>query len=301
MKTLQREYYFSDTYGSPGGLPIDQIDPDAIISTDLRSQTQRYRHEKFDIYHQPHVTDHIMRMVHDLDAEIMDTLRGKRKDNYVHSTTGIFINSAPRTSETGNGSLFHVATSREGRIRTVTTPLSALSPVRDEIETLSVLPSEDNGLYKNGEQFRSSYTPVLLQEDHGYHLHDLDPEEIPPFREDLHIAYVDRFGNVITYAGSETIQSVLQTINTSRDDIVITLNGREYGPYGTAKNLGSAKSGVISVYENEDLNVDVARKWQEGETSTERLELSAYEELGQPRIGDAIAINRNELVRIDVE
>lgn len=205
MNNLKREYYFSDTYGTSSVNPLEKPDADAIITTDFRSRPRGYRHEKFDIYDNPHVTDHILRMVHDLDAQLMDTFTGRKKDEYAASTTGILINSAPRTSSTGNGSHFYVASSREGRIRIVTTPLQALSPVKNEIEVLEHLPNNDNGLYPNGEQFRSSYVGVLLQDDHGIPLENAKIDEIDEPRTDLHLAFVDRFGNLITHAGKQNV------------------------------------------------------------------------------------------------
>lgn len=289
MANLLRSYLFSDTFGSPSSNPLERPDPDAIITTDFRSQRRDEIRREFDIYHDSRQTDHLLRMILDLDAEAVDSYRGEFRDKYAQSSIGVFINVAPRDKKGVNGEPFYVATAREGRIRMVTTPIEALSPIKDEIETLAHLPNEGNGLYRDTEQFRSSYTPALLYNDHGYRLISHDGvDDIPDPSTYWQVAYVDRFGNVVTHAGSAEQNAISARLSSMGSDVRLKIHGVEYGPYATALSLGDAEPGAVSVYNNG--NIDIARKWKANESPAERLEHSAYIQLGRPVIGSGIQL-----------
>lgn len=290
MKNIQRTYLFSDTFGAPAASPLQRLDPDALITTDFRSQRRTEVQREFDIYHDAEQTAHILRMICDLDTEAVDSYRGKLREQYLQSSTGVFINVAPRDKKNTNGQPFYIATAREGRVRVVSTPIEALAPIKSEIETLEHLPNHDNGLYSNTQQFRSSYTPVLLHSDHGYETVQNSIDCIPDPRADWHVSYVDRFGNVITHIESEAERGIiLKGIKAMRNDISITLVGcGDYDDIRHADNLSNAEPGELSIYTNG--NIDIARRWQEGETLEERLNDSAYSRLDQPKIGTALSL-----------
>ncbi|MCB9808505.1 hypothetical protein H6770_04605 [Candidatus Peribacteria bacterium] len=287
MSKLLRSYLFSDTFGSPSANPLERIDPDAVITTDFRSQIRESVRREFDIYHDSEQTAHLLRMIFELDSNAVDEYRSSFRETYLSSTIGILINVAPRNKKGSNGEPFYIATARNGRIRVVTTPIDALAPIKHEIETLEHLPNVDNNLYGNNEQFRSSYTPALLYPDHGYTTvaHD-NTADVPDPRSDWHVAYVDRFGNVITNAGSSERNRINAAIEEMQDEIKLNINNVEYGPYSTADSLAKAVPGVVSIYSNG--NIDIARKWQPNESPAERLEHSAYVQLGRPHIGSRI-------------
>jgi len=290
MSLPQRLYSFSDTYGGPND-PLSSPDADALISTDLR--TGRQAHREFDIYGQERVTAHILRLVRDLHGQVARRTdwSERRKGNFFEEErTGIFINSAPRTGH-DNGSDFYVAEVRP-HLRVVTTPLSALSAVRGDVTRLQRLPNQNNGLYPNGEQFRSSYTPILLDPKHGIELEDCDPSIIPQAPDGWELAYVDRFGNLITHTEhrSETDDHIRRISDDGRKRIwVVVGDQRRLAKVGST--LGANEPGQLSIYGNG--NLDIARKWAPGESARERLDCSAYAEFGKPSVGAPVSADQD--------
>lgn len=180
---LRRVYLLSDCFGP--GKECD--DPDALVTTDIRSALPISVQREFDIWREPRIADHILRTILRLHSEIRGDI----------GITGVFVNSAPRVKKGVNGDPFHLATLRNGHIRLVA-PIRALSPVRGSIATLHVLPDE-NRLFRPGEQFRSSFVPRLLDPNHRIPLNECDIAEIPPFPEQWTLSYYDRFWNLVTF------------------------------------------------------------------------------------------------------
>lgn len=283
--SLQRTYLFSDTFGSHGDY-TQRPDADSIVCTNFRSFPLEKTQERFDIYGEPLMTAHMLRLIleeHDR-IEGSEYLPKQIQEDFRKTITGVFINTAERTKEKNNGEPFYVATARNGSVRIVSTPLQPLSAIRNEIETLEVLPNENNGLYHNKEQFRSSYTSYLLYPDHTIPTEKLNPACIPEPRSDLHVSYVDRFGNIITHV-EEPHKSEMYELLTGVDDIDLCIgNARHHAR--KALSLGEAVPGELSVYLNG--NIDVVRKWQEGESGEARLNSSAYATFQKPKIGATV-------------
>ena len=305
-----RTYFLSDTFGgqeewNPHALP----DPDVQISTDFGSRPDQKIHREFDIFGQEEVAAHVLRLVLGKHDELLTRtdLKGDKREQAINGGTGVFINSAPRTERT-NAEPFYLATARGGKVRIVSTPLAALSGVKDQIETLQYLHNpvgltETNGLYTGKEQFRSQYTPILLDPNHGLELKNADPAMIPDPRKDWHISYVDRFGNVITRiedaeAQWEEILRVASEVDENRGRVRLLLgkgaDAQPTQPLELTTSLGSATPGVASVYRNSG-GIDVVVKWMPHQSASARLASSAWAELGKPAIGTAIGVSEARL------
>ncbi len=294
----QRTYFLSDAYGGHEEWnPLRQPDSDVLISSDYGGRPDQPVHREFDIFGQEEVAAHILRLVLSQHDELLrrTDLTDREKEAAVGLGTGIFINSAPRT-EKNNAEPFYLATARGGAIRIVTTPLAALSAVRDQVETLQHLPNPTdpkgwNRLYTGREQFRSRLTPRLLHPNHGLELVEDHPSDIPEARKDWHVAYVDRFGNVITRTENpDTEWAAIERGTTGQNDRLRLLLGEHLtGPLETTTSLGEATPGATSVYKNSG-GIDVVVKWVPHQTAKERLASSAWNALGRPKIGTPIKL-----------
>jgi hypothetical protein len=285
---LRRVYAFSDTYGRSKN-PFLQDDADALLCTDFRSFPLESVRREFDIYGREAVTAHLVRLVFSLTDDVMEKYKytnASVKEEFQKSLTGVFINAAPRIGK-DNGHPFYLATS--GNIRIVTTDLTALSTVKDRIETLSHLPNEENVIYSPTEQFRSSYTPFLLHPDHGIDLVEDSLDVIPDYPEDKwELAYVDRFGNMITYcAKPETRLAEIQKA-ADKDGMLTVLVGNVSQKVYVGSSLRDAEPGSLVVYRNGD--IDILRKWTAGEDSYTRLYKSAFLQFSKPDIGAKIEV-----------
>lgn len=285
---LTRVYAFSDCYGRSKN-PFTQDDADALICTDFRSFPLLETKRDFDIYGRETIVEHLVRVIFALHDEIMSspTYKGVR-DRFKNTTTGIFINWAPRTSKE-NGSLFYVATAKN--IRIVTTSLEALSTVKHRIDSLEHIPNMGNGLWGPNEQFRSSFAATLLYEDHGFKLQKDKISIIPDYPSDRwELAYVDRFGNLISYCkdAKKKWAEIAKLGKQSRDGTVKIVIGNVSQRLKLTTSLKDAEPGALVVYPN--LNVDIVRKWEADEDRYERLYKSAYFQFAKPEIGSAIKI-----------
>jgi hypothetical protein len=290
---LRRVYQFSDTYGQSTS-PL-QDDADAKISTDFRSFPLYTRRRDFDIYGREKITRHMLRLIFALHDEVINApyLPQKIKDEFAETVTGVFINAAPRTTKE-NGSPFYVATAKNVRI--VTTDLEGLSSVKDKIESLAHLPNKDNTLYKNTEQFRSSYAAWLLREDHGLELEQDSLDEIPDESENIwELSYVDRFGNLNTYSNNSKARwNEVQQKARKDDKSVRVFIGETSKRVKLSTSLRDAEPDELVIYPNEG-NIDILRKWDsEDESSTERLRESAYRRFHEPEVGARIKIDERE-------
>jgi len=285
---LRRIYLFSDTYGRSKS-PFDQDDADALISTDIRSFPFSRKKREFDIYGREKVTAHMIRLVFSLHEQMKNATQysDEEKAEFAKTVTGIFVNAAPRTSKV-NGGPFYIATS--DNVRIVTTDLGVLSSVKDKLDSLSHLPNEDNNLYGPTEQFRSSYTPLLLNPDHGLKTVEDSIDAIPDYPEDKwELAYVDRFGNLITYSKHpETHWEEAQKAAKEFDGYIKLIIGNVSQRVQISTSLRDAEPGALVMYPNGDL--DVLRKWEEDEDRYTRLYQSAYFQFAKPDIGSKIRI-----------
>lgn len=292
-----RTYFFSDTYGGRSDNPLAMTDPDALISTDFGARPTTPVHREFDTFGREQMTSHVLRMIlklQDAFHERFAILGSTRARKAEELGTGVFINSAPRIGK-GNAEPFYLATARDGHVRIVTTPLEALSTIRDQIETLFELPNpspnEHNGLYSGKEQFRSQYTPILLDPDHGIDLVQRDPDIIPKFRTDWHVSYVDCFGNVLTHtpAVEDQWQQIGAQARGNNGEVQLDIGGATESVVARiAESLGQADSGILSIYRNG--GIDLASKWEEGQSAQQKLRTSAWMKMGQPSIGDGITL-----------
>lgn len=275
-----RVYFFSDTFGGQDAYdPLRSPDADALITTDLRSGLSSVRRE-FDTFGAAGITDHVLRTLSNLHAAC-------RPDG----STGVFINSAPRTEKGSNGKPFYRAETAYG-LRVVATPLEALSPLKKDIVRLHHLPNEHNGLYEAREQFRSSFTVVLLTDDHGLTLVEDDPATIPDPKLGCHLAYVDRFGNMILR--EEAISDGPRIVDSLQDLIgqqVMVIVGNHGNPAMVGESLAGARPGELTLYPN-DGNMDIVRKWEPGDDAHQILRTSAYSQLQKPKIGSEVRITQ---------
>lgn len=307
MNTVpSRLYYFSDAYGGHDEPdPLRNPDPDVLISTDFGSAIPRDREREFDTFGQEAVTDHLLRLIvqqHDEFAKRKD-VSSKKRQEFLRAGTGVFINSAPRIDHS-NAQPFYLATLRNGTIRVVTTPLEALSAVKNDVENLSYLPNpqneqDQNGLYTNKEQFRSRLTPTLLHADTELPLQQANVSDIPDYKKGWHVAYVDRYGNMITWNPDvegqwEEIRRVAENIDDTRQSVQIAIGQEEQRTQQKVllgSSLGQADPGALSLYKNG--NLDIVRKWHREDTAASKLRQSAYVLFGKPQIGDAVAVMEN--------
>lgn len=284
---LRRLYLFSDTYGRSKN-PFLQDDADALISTDFRSTPLETVRREFDIYGRESIVEHVLRMTLSLNEKTKNSpyLPQAVKDEFAQTMTGIFINSAPRLTRE-NGSPFYLAT--VDNIRIVTTSLTCLSTIKDKIQSLSHLDNDKNIVYGNTEQFRSSYTPFLLHPDHGIDMVEDSIDIIPDYPEDKwELAYVDRFGNMVTY--TKDVEKKWKEI-TARADANNTLKlivGNVSQTVFLGTSLKDADPGALVVYKNHD--IDILRKWMADEDSYTRLYRSSYLQFSKPDVGAAIKI-----------
>ncbi|TSC80621.1 MAG: hypothetical protein G01um101425_275 [Candidatus Peregrinibacteria bacterium Gr01-1014_25] len=290
---LRRVYCFSDTYGRSKN-PFTQDDADAIISTDFRSFPLEFTKREFDIYGRENITAHVLRLIVELHEQSRKAtwLDAATKAAFAKTITGVFINAAPRVSKEGNGSLFHVAAI--GNLRIVTTDPAGLASIKEHVETIHHLPNLDNNLYGPNEQFRSSYAAVMLHPDHGLKLIENDPKVlIPDYPEDRwELSYVDRFGNMLTYCKNpgkkwDEVQEAAKETGGFVKLIVANVSQRVQ----LGSSLREAEPGGLVIYPNKD--IEILRKWMEGEDSYTRLYRSAFFQFAKPELGAKIRVHRS--------
>lgn len=280
-----RTYLFSDTYGRSGG-ELHEDDPDAIILTDMRSFPLETLRRTFDLFGREGIAPHIVRLAVEGQDALREGLRvpASEREACAKTTTGVFINAAPRVGR-DNGTPFYVA--EIGAVRVVTTSLAALSPVKGRIDSLAHLPNDGSALYGAGEQFRSSYTPVLLATGHGLPLIEDDISIVPEESDDWTLAYVDRFGNMVTRCRDPLAR--WSDVSAGGATVKVTV-GSITRTVALGEHLATVEPGALSLYPNG--NLDIVRKWKEGESATVRLEESAYMQFGRPRIGAPVSVAR---------
>lgn len=285
---LRRVYLFSDTYGRSKN-PFLQDDADALISTDFRSFPLESVRREFDIYGRETITEHSLRLIFELHELTMQSgyLSEEVKAEYAKTETGIFINAAPRIGK-DNGAPFYLAIA-DG-IRIVTTNPAGLATIKDKIKALYRLNNDKNVIYSPTEQFRSSYTAFLLHPDHNVDLIEEKVEEvIPNYPDDQwELAYVDRFGNMISYTND--VEKQWKKIEKAADANgmvkVIVGNVSQNAYLGTS--LRDIEPGALAIYKNK--NIDIVRKWMLNEDSYTRLYRSSYMQFSKPDVGSKLKI-----------
>lgn len=294
---LRRIYRFSDTYGRSES--ILQDDADALISTDFRSFPLQHHGRDIDIYGRENITRHMLRLIFQLHDEVEQAryFPQATRQEFARTTTGIFINAAPRTSKE-NGAPFYVATA--ANIRIVTTDLDGLSSMKDRIDSLAHLPNDNGILFTQTEQFRSSYAARLLEEDHGLDLVPDSKDLIPDYPDTWwELAYVDRFGNMVTYTRKvrerwkEIEKATTLNAGTEDEGTMKVLVGHTSQRVHMATSLKEAEPEKLSVYVNEG-NIEIVRKWVKEETADERLAFSAYRRFKGPEIGARVQVVKKE-------
>lgn len=289
LTPITRVYAFSDTYGRSKN-PFIQDDADAIICTDFRAFPLEPVRREFDIYGRESVTEHVLRLIVRLHESIeKNTYMSKEvKAAFAETTTGVFINAAPRTDKKENGAPFYLALAPG--IRIVTTDLKALSSIKGTIQSLSRLPNDDNRIYGPTEQFRSSYTPYLLHPDHGQHMDDVSLDLIPDYPADAWtLSYVDRFGNLMTYcADPEARWEEIKKLGKQNGGKLKFIIGNVSQDVAIGSSLKETDPGALVIYLNGDL--DFTRKWELGEDSFTRLFKSAFFQFSKPAMGAEIKI-----------
>ena len=293
MADIRRMYAFSDTYGRSKN-PFLQDDADAILSTHFRSFPLDKQTRYFDIYGRELITAHLLRIIFGLHDEVSQSpyMTKEVKQDFAKTTTGVFINAAPRVSKE-NGAPFYIATA-EG-VRIVTTDLNALSTIKHRIQTIAHLPNENNNLYGKHEQFRSSYAAFLLREDHGLALEKDTLDVIPDYPEDKwELAYVDRFGNILTYTKNVDARwKEVEEASKALGGYVKLIIGNVSQRTQIGSSLDAAEPGGLVIYPNGD--IEVLRKWRPNEDSYTRLYKSAFFQFNKPEIGSRIRLAKPTL------
>ncbi len=289
LPPITRVYAFSDTYGRSKN-PFIQDDADAIICTDFRSFPHMSVRREFDIYGRESVTEHVVRLVFRLHESIGENqyMSADVKQAFAETTTGIFINAAPRTDTKQNGAPFYVVDA-DG-IRIVTTDLKGLSTVKKHLKSIAVLPNEGNNIYGPTEQFRSSYTAFLLHHNHGQQLVEQSLDLIPdPDPTAWTLSYVDRFGNLMTYCENpEERWQEIQKLGEKSGGQLKFIIGNVSQDVSIGSSLKETAPGALVIYLNGDL--DFTRKWESGEDSFARLFKSAFFQFSKPSIGSEIKV-----------
>lgn len=209
------------------------------------------------------------------------------KGNPDAARTGLFINSAPRTNDGKNGEPFYRA-DFDANLCIVATPLSVFSSVRNEVKKLQALPNEDNGLYGEWEQHRSSFTPRLLADNHGLRLLDIDPSAIPALPAGCTVAHVDRFGNLVLSIVGEDKERIHKIMIENQGETLSVRIGAVARDIYIGTSMGAAEPGTLVFYHNDD-HIEIICKWSPDWAPDERLEHSAYAQFGRPGIGAEVA------------
>lgn len=203
---------------------------------------------------------------------------------------GLFINFAPRDKRFRNGPPFYEVETGSG-LRIVTTfPGDMLAGIRERVHRIVEIPNEGNPLFSDFDQFRSRNAHRYLRRNHPYPtktLSDTEADEVLRTTlfgngvEGLRLQFVDIYGNMI-FEDDLAVREKLQQIAQGKErKVTLELVGRVSREGEVTRSLTEGTDGEILVYPN-GRNIDVARKWREGETSTFTAKHSAYKLFGSP-------------------
>lgn len=275
---VRRSYYLSDTYGGEND-PLKGEDLDAKICTDFRGNVGRERLRELNIFGRVAVTAHLLRVVLREHDDVVE-----RHGADCVGVTGILLNGAPRTEQGVQAPEFHIAQLRGGLVRIVA-PLHLLSAIKGQVEDIERLPNEDNRLFPNGAQFRSASVGVLLEPFHGARLEPAKVSDIPDFRKDAHVGYVDVFGNLnLCVPEGHPLREIVRRIGAK----VRLRIGEVVREVTVVRGLNDAEPGKEVIY-GQDGNVDVVWKW----TADNRqliLDNCAYTLFGRPLEGARVEV-----------
>lgn len=294
-------YFLSETYGKNTPDPTEAVvDADVHLETDLSVMEDALENGDEDeirllgggfptkinsrgreIALPRHLVG-IMETWHDKYAEVL-------REHGIFN--GLFINYAPRDKRFRNGPPFYEVETDSG-LRIVTTfPADILSGIKEHVQRIVEVPNEENPLFVNDyDQFRSKNAHRYLRRNHPYPQRQLTDEEAEEALtttyfgngvEGLRLKFVDIYGNMI-FEDDPAIRERLQQLSQSDERNVsldIAPHSQKQGE--VAHSLTEGTDGGILVYPNGG-NIDVVRKWQEGETSTFTTENSAYKLFGSP-------------------
>ena len=296
-------YFVSETYGENTPDPTEAVvDADVHLETDLSVMEDALTHgdeEEIRLLGGgfptkinsrgrevalPRHLAGIMENWHDAYAEVL-------RDHGVWN--GLFINFAPRDKRYRNGPPFYEVETDSG-LRIVTTfPGDMLAGIREHVHRIMEIPNERNPLFSDFDQFRSRNAHRYLRRNHRYPTKPLADGEADDVLsttyfgngvEGLRLKFVDIYGNMI-FEDDAAVRRKLQQVAVSgeRGATVSVSNGtvKQSKQGEVAHSLTEGTDGAILVYPN-GRNIDVVRKWREGESSTFTTENSAYKLLGSP-------------------
>jgi hypothetical protein len=203
---------------------------------------------------------------------------------------GIFVNYAPRTSRYKNGPPFYEVETNSG-LRIVTTfPGDMLAGVHDSVHVIHEIPNENNPLFGNKAQFRSKDVHRYLRRGHQYpkiKLLDSAADDILRERhygndvDGLRFKFADIYGNMIAENDPEIRRKIEEAVRQGKTNVRISINGIDL-PGEAALSMTDATDGAIAIYPNGP-NIDVIRKWEEGNDSTFTTANSSYVQFGRPK------------------
>lgn len=293
------KYFVSETYGGNSPDPTQAVaDADVHLETDLSVMEEALRHgqeEEISLLgggfptkinsrgREIALPHHLAGLMENWHDEYADELRKHGIFN------GLFVNYAPRDKRFENGPPFYEVETDSG-LRIVTTfPADMLAGIREHIHRISQIPNKGNPLFGDTAQFRSRDAHRYLRKDHNYpttELRDGDADDVLTTRyygngvEGLRIKFVDIYGNMIGEGDDATAEKLLATAQSDERGVKVLINGHEKEAEA-AQSLTQGTDGEILVYPNGG-NIDIARKWREGESSTFTTENSAYKRFESP-------------------
>ena len=293
-------YFLSETYGKNTPDPTEAVvDADVHLETDLSVMEDALVNDDEDEIRLlgggfpikinsrgreialPRHLAGIMESWHDRYAEVL-------REHGIFN--GLFINYAPRDERFRNGPPFYEVETDSG-LRIVTTfPGDMLAGIREHVRSIVEVPNEGNPLFSDFDQFRSKNAHRYLRRNHSYpkrHLTDEEADDVLTTTffgngvQGLRLRFVDIYGNMI-FENDPAVRERLQQISLN-DERAVTLNvNQKQSKQGeVTHSLTEGTDGEILVYPNGD-NIDVVRKWKEGETSTFTTANSAYKLFGSP-------------------
>jgi len=292
-------YFVSETYGGNSPDPTRAtVDADVHLETDLSVMEEALRHgdsqeisllgggfpTKINSRGReialPHHLAGLMESWHDEYSEEL-----KRHGIF----NGLFINYAPRDKRFDNGPPFYEVETDSG-LRIVTTfPADMLAGIRDHIRTIAEIPNKNNPLYGDQAQFRSRDAHRYLRKEHGYPVHELKDEQAQDVLtkryygngvDGLRIKFVDIYGNIIGEGDDAVAEKLAETARSENKSVQLSINEHTTDAEA-ALSLNQGSDGAVLVYPN-GRNIDVARKWREGEDSTFTTDNSAYRRFEKP-------------------
>lgn len=293
-------YFISDAYGADSPDPTQAVvDADVHLETDLSviedALANGDEHELDQLGggfptkinsrgREISLPRHLAGLIHSWHDKHEDVLKDRGIFN------GLFINYAPRTKAFRNGPPFYEVEMNSG-LRIVTTyPGDMLAGIRGDVHSIAEIDNEGHPLFGPKAQFRSRDAHRHLRKENPYpkkFLQDNDADDILRTQhfgngvEGLRIKFADTYGNIVAEPDELVKKKILHAVNQGLKDVRIRINGVEL-PGQAALSMTDAPDGTIAIYSNGE-NIDLIRKWKDGEDSTFTTENSAYVLFGRPK------------------